>query len=94
MDSYYDGWRLEINEYEWSNKDKEYMEAACMLVEEKMSIRLVCRELLLYKSSFHRWIHSRLKYISDELYYSVKKQLRYNTKHKSPYYHRKNSGRW
>lgn len=94
MDSYYEGWRLEIEEYEWSSKDKECMRAACMLVEEKMSIRLVCREFLLYKSSFHRWIHGRLKYISDELYCSVRNQFRYNSKHKSPYYNMKNANRW
>lgn len=75
-----DIYRYDIPKFLWDMKDKQMIDGVLWIVEEKSSLRKAAREWGVSKSSLHRYIHSRLKEISDEVYCIVKKQLIENRK--------------
>ena len=80
MDNYFEGYRLNDTCYVWdlSEKDKQVLNAGLYLVDNKYSIKRVCKELMMSKSSLHRYLHKRLPSLSWELYACVVRQLKAN----------------
>jgi len=75
--SYYQNYRLDqpYQTYNMSQKEKQLMEIGIDIVENKKSVREVSRDFLISKTTLERYIHTRLRYISYELYQLVCKQL-------------------
>lgn len=82
---YYENYQLNDGVYIFflSNSDKQVLDEAIWLVDNKVSIRQVSKEFGRTKSSVHRDIHTRLRNLSFELYCCVLKQLK---KNKSKYF--------
>lgn len=82
MDGYYEGY--ELNDYiqEWMLSDKGKLVLSCGLriVEYRESIRQCSKEMMLSKSTVHRYIKQELPQISYELYRCCLKQLVINKK--------------
>lgn len=75
--SYYQNYRLDqpYQTYNMSQKEKQLMDIGIDIIENKKSIREVSHDFLIPKTTIERYIHTRLRYISYELYQLVCKQL-------------------
>lgn len=75
--SYYQNYRLDqpYQTYNMSQKEKQLMEIGVDIFENKKSVREVSRDFMIPKTTIERYIHTRLRYISYELYKLVCKQL-------------------
>lgn len=81
----YNGYQLDAPyvTYELTDKEIEILDACIMIIEHKMSIRSVARNIDVPKSTVHARIHRMIKEISYELYKCVCRQLDWNRKHTS-----------
>lgn len=77
---YYENYMLNdgVYNYTLSDKDKEVLDEAIWLIDNKVSIRKVCNEFGKSKSTIHRDLSIKLNNISSELYVCVKRQLNKN----------------
>jgi len=76
---YYENYLLDnTNSWELTEKDKEILNMAIWIVDNRCSIRQCSKEFGKSKSQLHRDIHSKLRSISYELYQCVTSQLRIN----------------
>ena len=74
---YYKNYMLNdgVYSYDLSDRDTEVLDEAIWLLDNKVSIRVVCNEFGRSKSTIHRDLHIRLSSLSSELYACIKKQL-------------------
>lgn len=79
-DNYYEGYRLDDDNYTWSltDKQKDALNLGIYLVNYKVSIRKIAKEFNMPKSTVHERISYELRDISYELWCVCKKQLKIN----------------
>lgn len=76
---YYENYLLnDIEQWELTTKDKEILDRAIFIVDNRCSIRQCSKEFCISKSQLHRDIHNKLRKISYELYKCVTRQLLLN----------------
>ena len=77
MSDYYQGYELNdvVSEWMLSNRDKHMLDCAIWIVENRSSIRQCSKNMMLSKSTIHRYIKQELPHISYELYRCCMKQL-------------------
>lgn len=71
-------YELDINSWELTEREKEYLRACDALVENRYSLRECARNELVSKSSLHRFIHNELPCLSYELSGCCDRQLKDN----------------
>lgn len=82
MNDYYEGYQLNDYIQEWMLSDKGKLVLSCgiWIVDNRASIRQCSKEMMLSKSTVHRYIKQELPQISYELYKCVLRQLVINKK--------------
>lgn len=75
--NYYQGYLLDDNQYVWdlTENDKQLLDAAVYLVDNRYSIRKAALNCNYSKSTLHRKIHTQLRQLSSELYKCVIRTL-------------------
>jgi len=77
---YYENYELNTGVYSFdlTDRQKQLLDEAIWLVDNKVSIRQVSKEFGRCKSVIHKELNTKLKYLSYELYKCVQRQLRLN----------------
>ena len=78
VDEYYENYLLDVYSWELSDEDKELLNMAIYMVDNRCSIRQCSKEFMRSKSSIHRGMHNKVRLLSHELYKCVTKQFLQN----------------
>lgn len=70
FESYYEGYLLDVNEYELNETDRRCLACCFFIVDNSCSQRKCARELLISRKSIWRYV-IRCKRLSSELYQCV-----------------------
>ena len=71
----YEGYQLDVDKYELTDKDKMILDNAILLVDNVWSLRTLSRNVLRSKSQLSRDFQKPLRQLSYELYQIVRKRL-------------------
>lgn len=78
----YQGYDLEVCEFDLTEKQKKLLDATIYIVENYSIIRDSAEKYGVTKSWLHRHIHEELPFLSTELYWMALKQIQYNTEYR------------
>lgn len=56
-------------------------EIISMFLDQRMTIRLCSENMMLSKSTVHKYIHNEIKYRYPDEYLQIKNKLKWNSKH-------------
>lgn len=74
-------WQLDVDRWSLDDDIIDLLFACDMLQENHMSLRRCSEEVMIPKSTIHKFIHTKLRLISSELYRLCIKQLTWNKSH-------------
>lgn len=79
---YYNNYQLDVNYFDLSERDMSLLDACVWMVDNWSSVRYAAINCGVAKSTLHRFIHTRLRSLSFELYQCAKKVLTFNQSHR------------
>ena len=74
---YYNGYLIDVNIYELSKLEEKILENACIMIDNRWSLRTLSKNVLKSKSQLHRDF-KKLKNFSYEMYLCIHKLYKHN----------------